>query len=123
MPKPKGDLGALVIPKAAAAAARPFQAVAPVQTPQPLPAVAAEQPTTVHQPEGQGAGQTSASFSPSVQPSGPGATRAMTLKIPESVYWRLHELCAARGRAQGRRVTHQEVMLEGLLGLLDREQP
>src|SRR4051794_10857474 len=98
MPKPKGDLGALIIPKEAAAAARPFQAVAPVQAPPPLP-TAAEQPAIVHQPEGQGAGQTPSSFSPSVQTSGPGATRAMTLKIPEAVYWRLHELCAARGRA------------------------
>jgi hypothetical protein len=121
MPKPKGDLGALVIPKAAAAAARPFQAVAPAQELSPLPAAAAEQPAIAHQPEGQGTGQTPASLSASVQAPGAGATRAMTLKIPEAVYWRLHELCAARGRAQGRRVTHQEVMLEGLLSLLDRE--
>src|SRR4051794_26247604 len=80
MPKPKGDLGAFVIPKAAAAAARPFQAVTPVQAPPPLPA-AAEQPATVHAPERQGAGQAPSSLSPLVQAPGAGATRAMTLKI------------------------------------------
>src|SRR3712207_2932531 len=111
MPKPKGDLGALVIPKGAAAATRPFQAIGPAQGRPPLPASPAAEPAAMQgQSAGQGARQTSSAIPAPAQASSPGATRAMTLKIPEAVYWRLHEFCAARGRVQGRRVTHQEVM-------------
>lgn len=118
MPKPKADLASLVIPKGAAAAARPFQPIisaesAPVAPALPLP----EQP-------GAGAERHAVQqdAAPTLRSNAAGPTRAMTLKLPEDVYWRLHELCLSRGRAQGRRVTHQEVMLEGLLALLERER-
>lgn len=115
MPKPKGDLGTLMISKGTAAAARPFQAVTL------LPATPA--PAAGQELAGQEVRPGLQVTLISAQASASSATRAMTLKIPEDIYWRLHELCGARGRAQGRRVTHQEVMREGLMALLDREQP
>lgn len=116
MSKPKGDLGALMISKGIAAAARPFQTVAPLDEMSPSSASPLAKPVAVRK-------SVERSISSLVQTSAPSATRAMTLKIPEDVYWQLHEFCAARGRARGRRVTHQEIMLESLLSMLTSEQP
>ena len=96
MARPKGDLGTLVVSKATAAAAIPHAA-------QPGPAAAA----------------------PVVPPQAAGGdtkVRALTVKLRQPEYQRLRQLCANREATTGERVSHQEVMLEALLRLLDAEQ-
>ena len=96
MARPKGDLGALVVSKATAAAAVPHAA-------QPAPASV---PPADH---------TQAASSDA-------KVRALTVKLRQPEYQRLRQLCANREAATGERVSHQEVMLEALLRLLDAEK-
>jgi hypothetical protein len=89
MPKPKGDLASLVVPKAAAAA---------------IPPHANQMPEA---PAAAGSSQAGA------------LAKALTVKVDPDSYWRLQRYCMERGQREGRRVTHQEIMVEALLRLLD----
>lgn len=52
-------------------------------------------------------------------PSPPATQKALTVKLDPDLYWRLQRYCIERGQAEGRRVTHQDVMTEGLRRVLD----
>lgn len=93
MSKPKADLGSLVVTKAAAATAVPH--AGPIT---PAPAVKNSPPASV----------TSA------------APKALTVKLDADTYWRLQNYCVQRGQQEGRRITHQEAMVEGLVHLLNK---
>lgn len=92
MSRPKGDLGTMLVPKATAAAATPFQAPAP----QPVPATPSP-PTPVS-----------------------GQQTALTVKIDRGIYLRLRTYCL-RAEERGERVTHQSVAARAIAELLDRE--
>jgi hypothetical protein len=91
MARPKGDLSALFVPKATAAQAIPH-------IPVPAPTIPAPEPV----------------------PSDAVRTKALTVKLDLPTYQRLRRYCAAREDGTGDRVTHQDVMVEALLTLLDR---
>jgi hypothetical protein len=94
MAKPRADLGAMVVTKGDAAQAVPHQPSVPSQS---------HVPPTASQQRG-----------------APEAVKALTVKVPDSFYWRLRDLCDERGRATGRRPTHQEIMMEGLAAILEK---
>ena len=106
--RPRGDLGALVVPKAAAAQVVPH-AGPPLQRPAveppaaPVPAVAALPPPAAQPPQ---------------PPAPAGAPTALTVKLPPDLYRRLRRYCLEREEAMGRRVTHQDVMVQALVALL-----
>jgi hypothetical protein len=50
-----------------------------------------------------------------------GLPKALTVKLEGRLYKRLRDLARDREDRTGRRVSHQEIMVEALLGLLDRE--
>lgn len=93
MARPRADLGALLVSKATAAQAVPHAPVAPT---------ADARPVVMPQPGG-------------------GPPKALTVKLDGPMYWRLQRYCMARGQQEGRRLTHQEVMIEGLRRLLEAE--
>jgi hypothetical protein len=47
-------------------------------------------------------------------------TKALTVKLEGALYARLVQLAHERHLESGRRVTHQEIMVEGLLALLEK---
>lgn len=93
MARPKADLGALLVSKATAAQAVPHAPVAPA---------AEARPAVMTRPGG-------------------GPPKALTVKLDGAMYWRLQRYCMERGQQEGRRLTHQEVMIEGLRRLLEPE--
>jgi hypothetical protein len=104
--KPRGDLGSLVVPKAAAAQAIPHAAAsAPPGPPPPLPPP--PQPL-----QGEPA-----------QPAQGGGPKALTVKLDGAAYRRLRRYCQEQEEATGRRVTHQEVMVEALAAFLSGRPP
>ena len=86
---PKPDLGSMALTKAKAAGTVPFSA--------------AEAPPTVRQPP---------------PPPTAGESKSLTIKLSAADYARLRDLCIERERELGRRVTHQEVMVEAFHALL-----
>jgi hypothetical protein len=95
--KPRGDLDALVVPKATAAQSVPH-------APPPVPSPA--KPTALSAAEGEGAGP----------------AKALTVKLDGTTYRRLRRYCQARENATGRAPTHQEVMVAALLAFLASEE-
>ena len=49
------------------------------------------------------------------------AGKSLTVKLDGADYWALRDYCIAREKATGTRVTHQQVMVEGLRALLRAE--
>ena len=94
MAKPRGDLGALVVPKSTAAQAVPHA------LPEPPAAKSAALPTEVE---------------------GAALAKALTVKLDGATYRRLRRYCQDRENATGRAPTHQEVMVAALVALLARE--
>lgn len=92
MVKPRGDLGALVVPKATAAQAVPHA---------PAPAPPGGKPAPLPR-EGEEAGP----------------AKALTVKLDGATYRRLRRYCQASENATGRAPTHQEVMVSALLAFL-----
>jgi hypothetical protein len=109
MARPKGDLGALVVPKVAAAQVVPH-AGPPLQRPAVEAPAAPQAPAVAALPP------------PAAQPPRPpaqtGAPTALTVKLPPDLYRKLRRHCLERKEATGRRVTHQEVMVQALVALL-----
>jgi hypothetical protein len=105
--KPRGDLGALVVPKAKSAEAVPH---APTRAPQesPPPAVMRSEPTPAKSP-------VSPPPAPPVRDSG--AAKALTVKLDGATYRRLRRYCQEQEEETGRRVTHQDVMAAALVPL------
>jgi hypothetical protein len=103
--RPRGDLGALVVPKVAAAQVVPH-AGPPLQTP------AVQVPATPSAPADAPAAP------PAALPAPTGAPTALTVKLPPELYRRLRRYCLDREEATGRRVTHQDVMVAALVALL-----
>lgn len=100
MSRPKGDLGALVVPKGAAAAAAPFQEAVPAPTP--------------------AAPQASA---PPAPPTGwPQPQTALTVKLERPLYFKLKTYCLRMEEVGGRRVTHQDVVARAVAEFLAREE-
>lgn len=95
MAKPRGDLGALVVPKSTAA-----QAVPHALPPEPPAAKSAALPTEVE---------------------GAALAKALTVKLDGATYRRLRRYCQDRENATGRAPTHQEVMVAALVAFLARE--
>jgi hypothetical protein len=50
-----------------------------------------------------------------------GLPKALTVKLDGRLYKRLRNLARAREDSTGRRVSHQEIMVEALLSLLEKE--
>ncbi|MFT8246603.1 hypothetical protein [Roseomonas sp. BN140053] len=96
MAKPRGDLGALVVPKATAAQAVPHAQATP------SPAIA---PASVAVPAGQDGG----------------APKALTVKLDAATYRRLRRYCREEEDATGKAPTHQQVMVAALLAFLPPE--
>ena len=48
-------------------------------------------------------------------------TKALTVKLDGELYQRLRMLVRQREDSTGQRVSHQDVMVEGLLAILERE--
>jgi hypothetical protein len=40
--------------------------------------------------------------------------KALTVKVKESLYWRMSDHCQEQGRATGRRLTHQDFAVEAM---------
>lgn len=91
MPKPRGDLGDLAVPKQTATLAVPHEA----------PGFASQVAANTDRP---------------ISSTGP---RALTVKLDGPLYARLRDYCHARERGTTRRVTHQQVMVDALLAYLD----
>lgn len=100
MARPKGDLSALFVPKATAAQAIPHTPV-----PAPAPSIVEDPAQTIRAPE--------------PVPSAAVRTKALTVKLDLPTYQRLRRYCAAREDGTDDRVTHQDVMVEALLKLLN----
>jgi hypothetical protein len=98
--KPRGDLGALIVPKAAAAQAVPH-APAPSA---PAPTVPPAAPPRAASPP---------------RPVDGGAPKALTVKLDGPTYRRLRRHCQDQENATGREPTHQEVMVAALLAFLE----
>jgi hypothetical protein len=49
-----------------------------------------------------------------------GGPKSLTVKLEAVDYWALRDYCTQRERETGQRVTHQEVMVTALHGLLGR---
>jgi hypothetical protein len=101
-------LGALVVPKVAAAQVVPH-AGPPLQTP------AVQVPATPSAPADAPAAPPAAL--PAL-PAPTGAPTAFTVKLSPDLYRRLRRYCLDREEATGRRVTHQDVMVAALVALL-----
>lgn len=110
MAKPRGDLGALVVPKAKAAAAIPHA------VPEPPPSPPAPPPAPEHSPTA----PTRASETARPVQDGGGA-KALTVKLDGAAYRRLRRYCQDQEDVLGRRVTHQEVMVEALAVFLNQQ--
>jgi hypothetical protein len=93
--KPRGDLGALVVPKARAA-----QAVPHALPPDPPATKSAALPAPVE---------------------GAAPAKALTVKLDGATYRRLRRYCQGRENTTGRAPTHQEVMVAALLAFLTSE--
>jgi hypothetical protein len=48
------------------------------------------------------------------------STKALTVKLDGALYARLVQLAHERHLATGKRVTHQDIMVEGLLAVLEK---
>lgn len=83
------DLGAMALPKAEAMATRPFQPSSPVLAVPPSPPT----PPAVH---------------------AAGAQKSLTVKLDGETYAGLRAYCYGEEQARGRRLTHQDVMVEAL---------
>jgi hypothetical protein len=53
--------------------------------------------------------------------STPGGTKSLTVRLSHADYWALRDYCAQHERQTGERLTHQDVMVRGLHGLLAKE--
>jgi hypothetical protein len=51
----------------------------------------------------------------------PGAGKSLTVKLEAADYWALRDYCTRQERTTGQRVTHQQVMVSALRGLLRRK--
>jgi hypothetical protein len=105
--KPRGDLGAMVVPKATAAQAVPHT---PLPSPPPAPAVA--------RPAAPVASPALAAAPAADQ----GPPKALTVKLDGATYRRLRRHCQDRENATGKAPTHQEVMVAALLAYLTAEE-
>jgi hypothetical protein len=54
------------------------------------------------------------------EPAPLGSGKSLTVKLEAADYWALRDYCTQQERATGQRVTHQQVMVAGLLALLGR---
>lgn len=97
-------MSALFVPKAAAAQAIPHTPAVPAST---LAATLSPSAASV------AAGEQAPMPSPATK------LKALTVKLDVSTYQRLRRYCAAEEDRTGDRVTHQEVMVEALLRLLN----
>lgn len=96
MSRPKGDLSALVVPKGTAAGSAPFQEPATA----PAPATPQVSSPSAGWPEPQ---------------------TALTVKLDQSIYFKLKDYCLEMQKLNGRRMTHQNVVARALAEFLERE--
>lgn len=71
-----------------------------------------------------GAAQAAVPFSAVSEPAPTpvGEPKSLTVKISAEDYWALRDYCAQQGRKTGKRVTHQDVMVEGLHRVLGKHR-
>jgi hypothetical protein len=55
--------------------------------------------------------------------TGPAATKSLTVKLEVPLYYEMKEFCHKREVSTGRRLSHQDAMIEGLRMLLATGQP